>query len=351
MTSWRTWSGRWAVVLAGAALAVVPAVARACDDEEEAPRAQVQGRLEDEGARQAYLKSVEKLGSDEERARALVKLMADAPISEGTGAAILEVAARMKSDQALARVLSFFHQIQEWELVRGPLARRYLDTAARLQSQEALARVLAEELHPRAIPESEVSRALELSQRIASDEGLKKVLREVTDHQGITADIETKYRAVAERLSSAEAKQRALELLERAKGGDDRHARREHRLPRFAFRFGDEGTRVLPAVPAVPALPPAPPMAPMPPAPPEPPLVVIPRDGEVIVNGRHHELSQEQREAIRESARRIREQARQMKEQIKEQMRELRHRLREDLRREEHRQDIEDFEIDLGNDE
>src|SRR5215212_2438614 len=91
----RAWSVRWAVVLAGVALAVSPAVAQACHDEEKAPQAQAQGGLEDEGARQAYLKSLEKLGSDEDRARALVKLMADAPISEGTGAAILDVAARI----------------------------------------------------------------------------------------------------------------------------------------------------------------------------------------------------------------------------------------------------------------
>jgi len=342
MTSWRTWSGRWAVVLAGVALAVAPAAAQACDDDEkEAPRAQEQGRLEDEGARQAYLKSVERLGSDEDQARALLKLMADAPISEQTGAAILEAASRMKSDRPLLKVLSFFHRIQEWELVRGPLARRYLDTASRLQSQEALARALAEELHPQAIPETEVSRALELSQRIGSDEGLARVLREVTDHQAITRDIDARYRAVAERISSPEVKQRVMEWLDDARrdGGGERQSRRAIRLPRFAFRFGDQGMT---------AFPPAPPMVPMPP---EPPSAMFPRDGEVIVNGHRHELSREQREAIKDSARRIREQAKEMKEHLKEQMKELRRHLREESRKDDGRRDIEDFEIDFGFDE
>ena len=353
MTSWRTWSGRWAVVLAGAALAVAPAAAQACDDDEKekgAPQAQVQGRWEDEGGRQAYLKSVERLGSDEEQARGLLRLMVEAPISEQTGAGILEVASRMKSDRPLLKVLSFFHRIQESELVRGPLARRYLETAARLQSQEALARALAEELHPQAIPESEVSRALELSQRIGSDDGLAKVLREVTDHQAITADIEGKLRAVAQRISSPELRQRVLEDLEQARsGGGDRHVRVEARMPRFAFRFGDQGTLLPPAPPAPPA-PPTPPAAVLPPEPPES-MTMFPRDGEVIVNGHRHELSREQREAIKESARRIREQAKEMKKHLKEQMKELRRHLREESRKDDRRQDIEDFEIDFGFDE
>src|SRR4051812_34355621 len=104
MTSWRTWSGRWAAVLAGAALAVAPAAARACDDEDEADEhasAGVSGgdKLKDEPSRQAYVRSVEKMGSEEERSRALVQLMADAPISEATASAILEVASRMQSDR------------------------------------------------------------------------------------------------------------------------------------------------------------------------------------------------------------------------------------------------------------
>src|ERR1043165_8964636 len=104
MRTWRTWSGRWAAVLAGAALAVAPAAARACDDDDDAdqhPAAQApdQDKLQDEGARQSYLKSLQ--GSDEDRARAIVQLMADAPISEQTGATILDMASRMQSDRAL----------------------------------------------------------------------------------------------------------------------------------------------------------------------------------------------------------------------------------------------------------
>src|SRR5262245_33796425 len=148
MTSWRIWSGRWAAVLAGVALAVAPAAARACDDDDDAdehasaPDDRGGDRLKDEGSRQAYIKSLEKLGSDEERARALLKLMADAQISEATGTAILEVASRMQSDRPLGRVLSFFHEIQESDLVRGPLAQRYLDAASHLKSPESLSSAL-----------------------------------------------------------------------------------------------------------------------------------------------------------------------------------------------------------------
>ena len=73
MRTWRTWSGRWAAVLAGAALAVAPAAARACDDdddadEHQAAQAPAQDRLQDEGGRQTYLRSLEKQGLDEDRA-------------------------------------------------------------------------------------------------------------------------------------------------------------------------------------------------------------------------------------------------------------------------------------------
>jgi hypothetical protein len=143
MTSWRTWSGRWAAVLAGAVLAVAPAAARACDDEDGKDHhksAEVEGgKLKDEASRQAYVRSVEQMGSEEERSRALLRLMADAPISEATGAAILEVASRMQSDRPLARVLAFFHEIQESDLVRGPLAQKYLDAASRLRDPDVLA--------------------------------------------------------------------------------------------------------------------------------------------------------------------------------------------------------------------
>jgi hypothetical protein len=351
MRTWRRWSGRWAAVLAGAALAVAPAAARACDDDDDgehqgqAANAPEQDKLQDEGARQAYLKSLEKQGvSDEDRARALVRFMADAPISEQTGATILEVASRMKSDRALGKVLSFFHQIQESDLVRGPLAARYLDAASHLESPEALARALVQELHPEPVPDAAVTRALELSQRINSDEGVARVLREVTDHQRITPDIEARVRASAERIHDADLKARALQRLERAKSGDQRSEsadrgffRREFRLPRFAFRFGDEGRAAIPAPPAPPSppavpAPPAPPAAPAPPAPPALPampalpalpavpaipappsrshgegVTVMPGDGEVIINGHRHALTPEEREALRESVRQIRE--------------------------------------------
>src|SRR4051812_33604984 len=224
MTSWRTWSGRWAAVLVGAALAVAPAAARACDDdddgadEHESADGRGTEKLKDEGSRQAYVRSVEKMGSDEERARALVELMADAPISEVTGAAILEVASRMQSDRALGKVLSFFDEIQESDLMRGPLAQKYLDAASHLKAPEALSRALVQLLHPEAVPDAAVSRALELSQRISSDEGVAKVLREVTDHQSITADVEARVRALAGRIQAEDLKRRALERLERAKG-------------------------------------------------------------------------------------------------------------------------------------
>jgi hypothetical protein len=192
------------------------------------------------------------------------------------------------------------------------------------------------------------------------------VLREVTDHQNITADVETRVRALAERIHDGDLKERALQRLERAKGGD-RHSlfHREFRLPRFAFRFGDEGRAVPPVPPMasvppvppmppmapVPPLPPMAPMAPLPPAPPAPPSagVPVPRDGEVTINGRTHTLTPEERETIRESARKIREQARQMQEQIRDQMREMRRRLRDDLHRRGEREDIDgnDFDIDL----
>jgi hypothetical protein len=196
-----------------------------------------------------------------------------------------------------------------------------------------------------------------------------KVLREVTDHQNITADVEGRVRALAERIHDGDLKARALQRLERAKGGGDRHAllHREFRLPRFAFRFGDEG-RAVPPVPPAPPVAPAPPGAPVPPAPPMAPLppmppmagvpvppappstgVPAPRDGEVVINGRTHTLTPEERQAIRESARKIREHARQMQEQIRDQMREMRRRLRDDLHRRDEREDIDgnDFDLDL----
>src|SRR6185295_1078395 len=169
MRTWRAWSGRWAAVLAGAALTVAPAAARACDDDDDAgEHGTDQSRLQDEAGRQASLRSLEKQGSDEDRARAIVQFMADAPISEQTGATILDIASRMRSDRALGKVLSFFHQIQESDLVRGPLAGRYLDAASHLQAPEALARALVQELHPDTVPDAVVGRALELSQRIDS---------------------------------------------------------------------------------------------------------------------------------------------------------------------------------------
>jgi hypothetical protein len=252
----------------------------------------------------------------------------------------------MQSDRALGKVLSFFDEIQESDLMRGPLAQKYLDAASHLKAPEALSRALVQLLHPEAVPDAAVSRALELSQRIASDEGVAKVLREVTDHQSITADVEARVRALAGRIQAEDLKRRALERLERAKGGD-RHASlgREFRLPRFAFRFGDEGrTFHMPVPPMPPAppsapLPPLPPMAPVPPAPPSA-EVPVPRDGEVVINGHVHALSPEERDTIRE-------QARQMKEQIRDQMRQMRRRLQEDVRRRGEREDIDGSEFDL----
>src|SRR5262249_39140970 len=180
MRTWRTWSGRWAAVLAGAALAVAPAMARACDDDdadehESAMKVPDQDKLQDEGARQNYLRSLVKQGSDEDRAGALVQFMADAPISEQTGATILNLAGRSESDRAVGKVLAFFHMTQEAGLVRGPLAGRYLDVASHLKTPEGLTRALVLELHPEPIPDAMVGRALEMSQRITSDEGVARV--------------------------------------------------------------------------------------------------------------------------------------------------------------------------------
>jgi hypothetical protein len=193
-------------------------------------------RLAGESTRQAFLRAVDRIQGDEERAEALRMLLAAAPITEETGRAVIASARRASSDHALYRVLSYLHEIQESDLVRGPLARDYLDAAERLRGGEHLANALAELLHPSPVEEGAVRRALEMAQRVDSDDGRRRVLREVTDHQAITPEVEAAYLRVAERIAAAEVKRETEERLRDAREGGGRERRSLAPADREALR-------------------------------------------------------------------------------------------------------------------
>ncbi len=173
-----------------------------------------------EPSRQAYLRAVEQLRTDDARAQALDALLRKASISERTGRAVLRAAAAIRSEELRTKVLVQMHEIVESDLVRGPLAMDYLQAAETLRSSEALTTALKSQLHPTLVPKAATLRALKLVERISGDEGKRAVLDEVVDHQPIDAQVAAAYRTAAWGLSDATLRGEALESLQAATGGE-----------------------------------------------------------------------------------------------------------------------------------
>lgn len=157
-------------------------------------------RLDDEPTRQAFIQGARAVRDELLRAQVLRALLVEAPISEQTGRAVLEVAGQARRDAGRAPVLQQFHALRERDLVRGPLAEEYQRTAEGLRSPGELAQVLKAQLHPTAVPKPVVLRALALLQRVDTAQQVLEVLEEVTDHQVMDAEVERAYRAAVERL-------------------------------------------------------------------------------------------------------------------------------------------------------
>ncbi len=165
----------------------------------------------------SYLAGVEGLPSDELRAEALVAFLRQAPITVESGAEVLRLVHRLRSDEWKLEVLRMMHEIVEADLVRGPLAVAYLEVARGLRSTEALTTALKQQLHPTVVPASVIVRALALAERIGGDDGKKGVLEEVLEHQRVDALVEPAFRKTASKLQDDGLQAQLLQALVRAR--------------------------------------------------------------------------------------------------------------------------------------
>jgi hypothetical protein len=132
-------------------------------------------RLAAESTRQEYLRSVDRVRDSEDKARLLIKLLHEAPITAETQKAVLRSAQQISDEDELAEVLAYTHRIRESDLVRGPNAMDYLDAVEKLRSDEARADALRQLLHPHPIPEAATLRALALTERFGDEDDRRKV--------------------------------------------------------------------------------------------------------------------------------------------------------------------------------
>ncbi|MCI0574367.1 MAG: hypothetical protein L0Y66_26850 [Myxococcaceae bacterium] len=122
------------------------------------------------------LKTAEVLRAPPARAKALRQVLDEAPISVETGRSVLGLAAGLGDDVLARKVLTRMHEINERNLVRGPLANDYLEVTRRMGSETEKGRALAAFLEAEPHKREATLRALELAQSLGSVEARASVL-------------------------------------------------------------------------------------------------------------------------------------------------------------------------------